>query len=111
MRHELYSSALLKRINQRLEPGLEIGHPITPGGFGPGGARAQVIAGLEAKVSLLQVAHSGINRIGVWLNEMGSFLAQAQEAGSKDPLAPTVANRFIEDRLLQIKRITEAGPQ
>ena len=109
MRHELYSSALLKRINQRLEPGLEIGHPITPGGFGPGGARAQVIAGLEAKVSLLQVAHSGINRIGVWLNEMGSFLAQAQEAGSKDPLAPTVANRFIEDRLLQIKRITEAA--
>ena len=109
MRHnELHNAALLQRINRRLEPGGDRRPAVIPGGSGPGGVRAQVIAGLESKVSLLQVASGGIKKTQAWLNEMDRFLEEAKSPRAQEPLAPTVANRFIEDRLGQIQMITSA---
>ena len=105
---ELYSPARLRGLNQRLEPGvLDTHNPVLPGGIGGAGSRAQVIAGLESKVSLLQVAEGGLGRVDGWLGEVSRFLNESS-GGNESPLAPTVANRFIEDRLRQIQMITGA---
>ncbi|OGH02408.1 MAG: hypothetical protein A2600_06570 [Candidatus Lambdaproteobacteria bacterium RIFOXYD1_FULL_56_27] len=91
-------------LNRRLAPLMGTEPPVSPGN--PLVGRVAVIAGLEGKVSLLQVAKGGIGRIQLWLGEIRTFL---EEAPSKDaPMAPSVANQFLEDRLRQIEGITQA---
>lgn len=101
---ELFSAESLRDLNRRLGPHLDPKGEVMPGQR-PGG-RVAIIAGLEGKVSLLQVAQKSLGRIQSWLKEIEDFLAQTPKG--EGSLAPSVANRFIEDRLRQIQGITEA---
>ncbi|HSH12279.1 MAG TPA: hypothetical protein VLA15_00970, partial [Desulfurivibrionaceae bacterium] len=55
---------------------------------------------------MIQVAQKSLGRIKGWLGEVQGFLQSAPE--QEGQLAPSVANRFVEDRLQQIGGITEA---
>jgi len=101
---ELYSSQALMGLNRRLSPGMDVSPKI--GSTSRPIGRVDVITGLESKVSLLQVARGGLNRIQTWLDEIQVFLAENTEPPSV--VAPSVANQYVTERLVQVGAIVSS---
>ena len=98
---EIYSSQALMGLNRRLGSTMDLKPEITPGARPVG--RVEVIAGLESKVSLLQVARGGLSRIQTWLEEIRVFLEE--DGGGSQLAAPSIANEYVAERLRQISSI------
>jgi len=65
------------------------------------------ISELENCVSLLQTASINIERVRNWLHEMKTFLEDQGYRSFKAQVPVSVINGFIEDRLMQIKAVSE----
>lgn len=68
-----------------------------------------VIANLENRVTMIQIAKDNIEKIAAKLIELKKFLEQSDADASKMTVPPSVVNNYMTDRLAKIKEIAETA--